>query len=534
MAKSIKSKIAIFTILCMALLACQPLTLISYADEDVSSFYIWAHQWQNEQEGGVYGASTKYGGNWGYGSMIFLGANDDVVYTSSLFDGKTVDINAENVYYTNAAAAYAEVTYIENGNTVTTNPILYYGSAETGRANYPELNTGDVYSAYIGRYTNVQSVRVFALENETEVRGISVTYVTDPNATPVPTATPTPAPTPDGAYKVGDTFTMYARDSYSNAGANDMYGESYAVDVDENGNDELYNASVEHYGGGGWDMETYSGTENINLYTGLSKIGQGALYVLNSKATGFNITAYARFIPDAHKAYYSALVTYDGGKTDNVLIYDSSETFTHNGETWEGWGHIADVKIGTYPNLESVKIYISGNDYWDPYGSMYATSYYIDSEITGEETFAELVEKGEDFVIAKDYNLDNETYDLDGITVNLNGFALKNGIINTNGGAVIINGTETKGSSIVFDANGKISTNTSNTVYLTKGNSQGFMVAKNLSEGTPVVSFNINAESYGSEIVAFDDGISSLSGTVVFGISVNNVPDGIELTISEI
>ena len=185
------------------------------------------------------------------------------------------------------------------------------------------------------------------------------------------------------SYDNGDIFFMYARDNYSNAGANDPYGESYAVDVDEDGNDVLYKANAEHYGGGGWDMETYSGTENINLYTGLSEIGQGALYVLNDSVQGYYTTVTLHFIADAHKAFYSALVTYDGGQTDDVLVYDSTETFIHNGETWEGWGHIAEAEIGTYPNLESVKIYISDGHYWGTYGSMYATSYKIEGTVEG-------------------------------------------------------------------------------------------------------------------------------------------------------
>ena len=39
------------------------------------------------------------------------------------------------------------------------------------------------------------------------------------------------------------------------------------------------------------------------------------------------------------------------------------------------------VKIGTYPNLESVKTYISGEDYWGPYGTMYSTRYIIEGDI---------------------------------------------------------------------------------------------------------------------------------------------------------
>ena len=123
---------------------------------------------------------------------------------------------------------------------------------------------------------------------------------------------------------------------------------------------------------------------------------------------------------------------------------------------------------------------------------------------------------------------DGGTYTLSSIqNMTIENFALKNATVNTNGGSIILNGTTITGNA-VFDSNGKVITNGNNVLTLKKGSTVGLMKAVNLSAGATEQSFTISNGSLNKPVV-FD--VTGLSGNTLFGINVNNVPDGITVSL---
>ena len=125
--------------------------------------------------------------------------------------------------------------------------------------------------------------------------------------------------------------------------------------------------------------------------------------------------------------------------------------------------------------------------------------------------------------VTESIDCENNEYNLNSAQeLEINKGTLKNAVINTGSGSVIIDGITIKGA-ICFDGSGNVYSNVDEVLTLSKGTSQGLMTTKSITPSDDLYVFTLTTGDKDAD-VTFDN--LDLNGNVVFGITVNNVPVG--------
>ena len=211
------------------------------------------------------------------------------------------------------------------------------------------------------------------------------------------------------------------------------------------------------------------------------------------------------------------------------------KTITFEGMTAPGVTSASSEKRN-FGSSETVYYPAGATGYTDPtfQSNFKEGTEFIPVGVAPATTVIDEINDGDDVTFDEDFDADGATATMtSGQVVDIGSYTLSNATVNVGSGTLIINGTTITGTTVELDEYGKIIVANGNTAYMSKGSSQGILTSFN-HDGSATIDYTItrSGDSMSKDVSVPADGIASGS-RVLFGLSVNNIPDGTTLTFTK-